>query len=57
LRAKLRYLFESVGGLVIAFVRWEAVVRAFSVPSFILPPPSAVLAVMAESAHRNRSPA
>jgi NitT/TauT family transport system permease protein len=50
LRAKLKYLFESVAGLAIAFVLWEAAVRAFRMPKFILPPPSAVLAVMADKA-------
>jgi len=47
---KLTYLFESVAGLVIAFVLWEAVVRIFGVPKFILPAPSAVFAVMADKA-------
>jgi NitT/TauT family transport system permease protein len=50
LREKLTYLFESVAGLVIAFVLWEAVVRVFGVPKFILPPPSMVFAVMADKA-------
>jgi NitT/TauT family transport system permease protein len=50
LRKKLTYLFESVAGLAIAFVLWEAVVRIFSVPKFILPPPTMVFAVMADKA-------
>jgi NitT/TauT family transport system permease protein len=42
MRARLAYLVESVGGLVIAFVIWEGGVRIFRVPKFILPAPSAV---------------
>jgi NitT/TauT family transport system permease protein len=50
LREKLTYLFESVAGLAIAFVVWEAVVRVFGIPKFILPPPSAVFAVLVDKA-------
>jgi NitT/TauT family transport system permease protein len=42
MRARLTYLLESAGGLVIAFIAWEAGVRLFGVPKFILPAPSAV---------------
>jgi ABC-type nitrate/sulfonate/bicarbonate transport system permease component len=42
MRARLTYLLESVSGLVLAFVAWEAGVRLFRVPKFILPAPSAV---------------
>jgi NitT/TauT family transport system permease protein len=44
MRSKLVYLFESVAGLVLAFLLWEAGVRAFNVPKFILPAPSLVFA-------------
>jgi NitT/TauT family transport system permease protein len=42
MRGRLTYLLESVSGLVLAFVAWEAGVRLFGVPKFILPAPSAV---------------
>jgi NitT/TauT family transport system permease protein len=50
MRARLTYLFESVAGLAIAFLVWEAGVRAFAVPKFILPAPSAVFAEAADKA-------
>jgi NitT/TauT family transport system permease protein len=40
---RLRHIAESVGGLVIAFILWELLVRLFRAPVFILPAPSVVL--------------
>jgi NitT/TauT family transport system permease protein len=42
MKARLAYLIESAGGLVIAFLVWEAGVRLFRVPKFILPAPTLV---------------
>ncbi len=50
MRARLTYLFESVAGLVIAFLVWEAAVRALAVPKFILPAPSMVFLEAADKA-------
>jgi NitT/TauT family transport system permease protein len=44
MRARLNYIFESAGGLVLAFAMWELVVRLFNIPRFILPAPTAVFA-------------
>jgi NitT/TauT family transport system permease protein len=43
MRIRANILVESAGGLVLAFALWEAGVRLFKVPAFILPSPSAVL--------------
>jgi NitT/TauT family transport system permease protein len=50
MRLRATLFFESTFGLFLAFALWEAVVRLFSVPAFILPPPSAVIVEMVSSA-------
>jgi NitT/TauT family transport system permease protein len=42
MKGRLTYLVESIGGLLIAFVLWEAGARLLHVPRFILPAPSVV---------------
>jgi NitT/TauT family transport system permease protein len=39
----LKSVFNAFAGLLLSFLVWEAVVRIFSVPVYILPPPSNVL--------------
>lgn len=41
---RLKSILETLGGAIVALLLWEAVVRLFDIPSFILPPPSAVIA-------------
>ena len=43
MRARGNFLVESLAGLVLAFLLWEAGVRLFRVPPFILPAPSDVI--------------
>lgn len=39
---RLKTILEALAGLLMVIVIWEGVVRIFEVPSFLLPPPSAV---------------
>ncbi len=44
MRLRIGFLVEALAGLALAFLLWEAGVRLFRVPPFILPAPSAVFA-------------
>jgi NitT/TauT family transport system permease protein len=56
-RPRLRAIAVSLGSLAasmaIGFVLWEALVRWFDIPSYVLPSPSAVMAALADGLGQN----